>query len=102
MELFGRASTPLGYLAFVIALGSLALAACNASDSSPSELALQGGATAEPYPSPTPVYFSGNIGFDIGDQVPDFEINLTNGTPITSDELQGEERPTFLFFFSMT
>lgn len=51
---------------------------------------------------PTAVASTGNVGFDLGDRVPEFEISLTSGEPLTSAQLRASERPAFLFFFSMT
>ena len=42
------------------------------------------------------------IGNNIGDRIPDFEIVLTDGTPITSAGLLQNGRPAFLFFFATT
>lgn len=51
---------------------------------------------------PTAVASTGNVGFNLGDRVPEFEISLTSGEPLTSAQLRASERPAFLFFFSMT
>lgn len=45
---------------------------------------------------------TGEIGFDLGDRIPEFEISLTSGEALSSAQLRASERPTFLFFFSMT
>ena len=42
------------------------------------------------------------IGNNIGDRIPNFEIVLTDGTPITSAGLLQNGRPAFLFFFATT
>ena len=42
------------------------------------------------------------IGNNIGDRIPDFEIVLTDGSPITSAGLLQNGRPAFLFFFATT
>ena len=52
--------------------------------------------------APTAVTASGEVGFDLGDRIPEFEITLTGGEPLTSAQLRASERPAFLFFFSMT
>ena len=39
------------------------------------------------------------IGNNIGDRIPDFDITLTDGTPVTASLLLERERPAFLFFF---
>ena len=38
----------------------------------------------------------------LGERVPEFQISLTDGTPVTSSGLIAEERPAFLYFFSTT
>ncbi len=57
-------------------------------------------------PSPTVAPVSSAIDFkvgnNIGDRIPDFEIELTDGTPITSAGLLQNGRPAFLFFFATT
>ena len=59
-------------------------------------------ATTQPAaPAPT-VAPTGEVGFELGDRIPEFEISLTSGEPLTSAQLRASERPTFLFFFSMT
>lgn len=45
---------------------------------------------------------TGAVGFNLGDRIPEFEISLTSGEPLTSAQLRASERPAFLFFFSMT
>ena len=45
---------------------------------------------------------TGAVGFELGDRIPEFEISLTSGEPLTSAQLRASERPAFLFFFSMT
>ncbi len=81
-----------------VALISALIVACGAP-----ELDTPAASEAAAAPSePTAIAFSGKTGFDIGDRVPEFEISLTNGSPLTSAEIQSSERPAFLFFFSMT
>ena len=55
-----------------------------------------------PAVAPTAVTASGEVGFDLGDRIPEFEITLTGGEALTSAQLRASERPAFLFFFSMT
>ena len=59
---------------------------------------------AAPSPTVAPVTsaIDFKIGNDIGDRIPDFEIKLTDGTPITSAGLLQNGRPAFLFFFATT
>ena len=45
---------------------------------------------------------TGEIGFELGDRIPEFEISLTSGESLSAAQLRASERPTFLFFFSMT
>ena len=42
------------------------------------------------------------IGNNIGNRIPDFDITLTDGTPVTASLLLERERPAFLFFFGTT
>ena len=64
------------------------------------------GSEEPPAPSPTvaPVTSAVDfkIGNNIGDRIPNFEIVLTDGTPITSAGLLQNGRPAFLFFFATT
>ena len=57
-------------------------------------------------PSPTVVPRASAIDFkignNIGDRIPEFEIVLTDGSPITSAGLLQNGRPAFLFFFATT
>ena len=85
---------PLAALAFALAL------ACGT-----------GSETAERPPAPStaaqaeraaPVTPTGEVGFGLGDRVPEFEISLTSGEALSAAQLRASERPTFLFFFSMT
>ena len=59
---------------------------------------------AAPSPTVAPVQsaIDFKIGNNIGDRIPDFEIVLTDGTPITSAGLLQNGRPAFLFFFATT
>ena len=59
-------------------------------------------AAPAPAVAPTVVAASGEVGFDLGDRIPEFEITLTGGDALTSAQLRASERPAFLFFFSMT
>ena len=69
-------------------------------------LAAACGSEEAPAPSPTVAPVSSAIDFkignNIGDRIPDFEIKLTDGTPITSAGLLQNGRPAFLFFFATT
>ena len=93
-NMFGKLIAPLAALAFALAL------ACGTGSESD---------TAERPPSPAaqaeraaPVMPTGEIGFGLGDRVPEFEISLTSGEALSAAQLRASERPTFLFFFSMT
>ena len=92
----GKLIAPLAAMAFALAL------ACGTGSESE---------TAERPPAPSsavqaeraaPVMPTGEIGFGLGDRVPEFEISLTSGEALSSAQLRASERPTFLFFFSMT
>ena len=70
-------------------------------------LALAACGSEEPAaPSPTVVPRASAIDFkignNIGDRIPEFEIVLTDGSPITSAGLLQNGRPAFLFFFATT
>ena len=75
-----------------IALAALAVAACGSEE------------PAAPSPTVAPVQsaIDFKIGNNIGDRIPEFEIVLTDGTPITSAGLLQNGRPAFLFFFATT
>ena len=94
-NIFAKLIAPLALAAFVLAL------ACGT----------EGGETAERPPAQSSaaqtergetVAPTGEIGFELGDRIPEFEISLTSGEALSSAQLQASERPTFLFFFSMT
>ena len=59
---------------------------------------------AAPSPTVAPVQsaIDFKIGNNIGDRIPEFEIVLTDGSPITSAGLLQNGRPAFLFFFATT
>ena len=42
------------------------------------------------------------VGHNIGDRIPGFKIELTDGTPVTAAGLLENNRPAFLFFFATT
>ncbi len=69
-------------------------------------LAVACGSEDPPAPSPTVAPVTSAIDFkignNIGDRIPDFEIKLTDGTPIASAGLLRNGRPAFLFFFATT
>ncbi len=41
-----------------------------------------------------------DVGGDVGDQVPGFDMRLVNGSTINSTELVSAEKPVFYFFFA--
>jgi cytochrome oxidase Cu insertion factor (SCO1/SenC/PrrC family) len=41
-----------------------------------------------------------DVGGDVGDQVPGFDLRLVNGRTINSTALVSAERPAFYFFFA--
>ncbi len=41
-----------------------------------------------------------DVGGDVGDQVPGFNMRLVNGSTINSTELVSAEKPVFYFFFA--
>ncbi len=90
--MFGK---PFSALAAVAAVALFAACGSAGGESS-------AGAETAPAVLPTVVTASGEVGFDLGDRIPEFEITLTGGEPLTSAQLRASERPAFLFFFSMT
>ena len=42
------------------------------------------------------------VGHDVGYRVPDFTLELADGSIVTSAKLIEQSRPTFLFFFATT
>lgn len=40
------------------------------------------------------------VGTKVGNRIPDFALDLVDGTTVTSDDLIKQNRPTFLFFFA--
>ncbi len=51
--------------------------------------------TSEDFPAA-----SAEVGNQVGDRVPDFALELADGTTVTSASLVAEGRPTFLFFWA--
>ena len=95
--MFGKLAVAL----MAIAVAALALA-CGA-DGGETDAAARSSAVSESAAvQPTAVASTGNVGFNLGDRIPEFEISLTSGEPLTSAQLRASERPAFLFFFSMT
>ena len=41
-------------------------------------------------------------GNEVGDRIPDFTLDLVDGTKVTSASLKEQGEPAFLFFFSTT
>ncbi len=78
---------------WVFALAALLIAACGQSaESEP---------VSEPIPSETAKEVE--IGSDIGNRLPNFDLTLTdNGEKLTSASLLDSGRPAFLFFFATT
>ena len=54
-------------------------------------------ATTPPLPTPAPA-IAAKIGNDVGERVSDFTLTLVSGKMVTSADLIGTGRPTFLFF----
>ena len=84
----------LSAIALIIALAITTTAACASNE-------------ADAPPPATPVVPTASaidfqIGNNIGDRIPDFDITLTDGTPVTASLLLERERPAFLFFFGTT
>ena len=84
----------LSAIALIIALAIATTAACasNEADTPPP--------AAPAVPTASAIDFQ--IGNNIGDRIPDFDITLTDGTPVTASLLLERERPAFLFFFGTT
>ena len=56
----------------------------------------------EPTIAPAASSIDFQVGHNIGDRIPGFKIELTDGTPITAAGLLENNRPAFLFFFATT
>lgn len=41
-------------------------------------------------------------GSEVGDRIPDFTLELADGSRVTAGELVAREQPTFLFFWATT
>ena len=93
-NIFRKLIAPLAAMAF-----ALALACGTVSETSERPPAPSSAAQTE---RAAPVMPTGEIGFGLGDRAPEFEISLTSGESLSSAQLRASERPTFLFFFSMT
>lgn len=83
----------LSAIALIIALAIATTVACasNEADAPPPAPAV-----------PTASAIDFQIGNNIGNRIPDFDITLTDGTPVTASLLLERERPAFLFFFGTT
>ena len=85
--------------AFTLAAGLIAGACSSAAPvAEPTQTPASPAATAPPAPAqsqPTAL----NVGYEVGDRVPDFEIIL-DGTTVNSETLLEAGQPTFLFFFA--
>ena len=57
---------------------------------------------SEPTIAPAVSSIDFQVGHNIGDRIPGFKIELTDGTPITAAGLLENNRPAFLFFFATT
>ena len=84
----------LSAIALIIALAITTTAACasDEADTPPADVPVV----------PTASAIDFQIGNNIGDRIPDFDITLTDGTPVTASLLLERERPAFLFFFGTT
>ena len=95
-NIFGKLIALLAAMAFALAL---ACGTGSASETAERPSAPSTDVQAERAASVMP---TGEIGFGLGDRAPEFEISLTSGESLSSAQLRASERPTFLFFFSMT
>ena len=86
----------LSAIALIIALTITTTVAC-ASDEADTPAPA---AVAAAVPTRSAIDFQ--IGNNIGDRIPNFDITLTDGTPVTASLLLERERPAFLFFFGTT
>ena len=76
----------------MVAFAAMLAAACGSDEPS----------APSPTVAPRPSAIDFKIGNNIGDRIPEFEIVLTDGSPITSAGLLQNGRPAFLFFFATT
>ncbi len=76
-------------------------------------LVLACGATSEPQDAGAPVETSAaadpvveqavvEIGQEVGNRIPDFNLALADGTTVSATSLVGKGQPAFLFFFATT
>ena len=92
-------------VAAAFTIGAIAAVSCGPSESTVPDIAPAPTTAPAVAPAPTAAPPQAAVvdvktGTGIGDRAPEFEISLTDGTPVTSAGLIAEERPAFLFFFS--
>ena len=89
------------------ALGLLALGCATANPPQNAEAVTAGArSAAETRTSPDLVHglaMDGpEVGAEVGNRVPEFELGLADGSTITATDLVSSARPAFLFFFATT
>ena len=91
----------------LVALGLLALA-CSTSNAPQDAEAVpaNAGSAAEIQASADLVHGlavdGSEVGAEVGNRVPEFELGLADGSTIAATDLLSSSRPTFLFFFATT
>ena len=91
----------------LVALGLFALGCANYNTSQNAEPVAAGArSAAETRTSPDLVHGLAvdgpEVGAEVGNRVPDFELGLADGSTITATDLLSSSRPAFLFFFATT
>jgi hypothetical protein len=88
----------LGLLLLALACGASPAASAPTATSAPVGRTQSAPPTAVP-PIPTPTA-SVRTGSSIGERVPDFQMQLADGSVVTSASLLSDGKPVFLFFFA--
>ncbi len=93
-----------------LAIGAGFALACGSSEVATPAPAATSAPDIAPFPSTNPVadavedkepvVVQVKIGNSVGDQIPEFQLSLTDGTAVNSSALHDSVRPVFLFFFS--
>ena len=82
-----------------IALGCEAPAATSIQESQPPQQPKSSPAASAAQPT-TRVIQEVNVGHEVGNRIPDFELSLEDGTRVTFASLLEDDKPVFLFFMA--
>ena len=89
-----------GLWALVLALVAVVGAACGAAATptpTPQATSDEGSSASAPPAAPAQTV---SVGYNEGQMIPDFSIQLTDGRTVTRDQLLAQGRPAFLFFYA--